>query len=249
MLELKGLSKHFGGVRAVDDVDLTVARGRDLWPDRPQRLGQEHHRQSHLPACSRRRRARRASTARTLPVAAARARRPAASPAPSRTSACSASSPSGKTCGSRRTPSAAARASGLCAAGSAAAAAPAPRSSARSILRSRAQARRARRQPGLRRAAAARIRARAAAEPKLLLLDEPAAGMNAEEIDQLDGRIRALRDERRHHPADRASHGAGDVGHRPHRRPEFRPEDRRRHAGEVQADPVREAYLGTATAA
>jgi branched-chain amino acid transport system ATP-binding protein len=33
-----------------------------------------------------------------------------------------------------------------------------------------------------------------AAEPKLLLLDEPAAGMNAEEIDDLDGRIRAIRD-------------------------------------------------------
>jgi ABC-type branched-subunit amino acid transport system ATPase component len=32
-----------------------------------------------------------------------------------------------------------------------------------------------------------------AARPALLLLDEPAAGMNAEEIDQLDGRIRTLR--------------------------------------------------------
>jgi branched-chain amino acid transport system ATP-binding protein len=31
------------------------------------------------------------------------------------------------------------------------------------------------------------------ARPALLLLDEPAAGMNAEEIDQLDGRIRRLR--------------------------------------------------------
>jgi ABC-type branched-subunit amino acid transport system ATPase component len=32
-----------------------------------------------------------------------------------------------------------------------------------------------------------------AANPSLLLLDEPAAGMNAEEIEQLDGRIRKLR--------------------------------------------------------
>ena len=32
-----------------------------------------------------------------------------------------------------------------------------------------------------------------AAKPALLLLDEPAAGMNAEEIDQLDARIRKLR--------------------------------------------------------
>lgn len=33
-----------------------------------------------------------------------------------------------------------------------------------------------------------------AARPALMLLDEPAAGMNAEEIEQLDERIRALRD-------------------------------------------------------
>jgi ABC-type branched-subunit amino acid transport system ATPase component len=33
-----------------------------------------------------------------------------------------------------------------------------------------------------------------AAEPKLILLDEPAAGMNREEIGQLAGRIRAMRD-------------------------------------------------------
>ena len=31
------------------------------------------------------------------------------------------------------------------------------------------------------------------AKPALLLLDEPAAGMNAEEVDQLDGRIRKMR--------------------------------------------------------
>ena len=30
MLELKGLTKHFGGVRAVDNVDLTVAQGEIL---------------------------------------------------------------------------------------------------------------------------------------------------------------------------------------------------------------------------
>jgi branched-chain amino acid transport system ATP-binding protein len=35
-----------------------------------------------------------------------------------------------------------------------------------------------------------------AAQPRLLLLDEPAAGMNAEEIAQLAGRIRAIRERR-----------------------------------------------------
>ncbi|HVL56669.1 MAG TPA: ATP-binding cassette domain-containing protein, partial [Burkholderiaceae bacterium] len=34
-----------------------------------------------------------------------------------------------------------------------------------------------------------------ASSPTLLLLDEPAAGMNAEEIDQLDARIRKLRED------------------------------------------------------
>ena len=33
------------------------------------------------------------------------------------------------------------------------------------------------------------------AKPALLLLDEPAAGMNAEEVDQLDARIRKMRDD------------------------------------------------------
>jgi branched-chain amino acid transport system ATP-binding protein len=33
------------------------------------------------------------------------------------------------------------------------------------------------------------------ARPRLLLLDEPAAGMNAEEVDQLDARIRKMRDD------------------------------------------------------
>ena len=31
VLELKGLTKHFGGVRAVDNVDLTVAQGEIIY--------------------------------------------------------------------------------------------------------------------------------------------------------------------------------------------------------------------------
>ena len=44
-LSCSGVSRHFGGVKAVDGLDLTVARGRDPRPDRPERLGQEHHRE------------------------------------------------------------------------------------------------------------------------------------------------------------------------------------------------------------
>jgi len=71
-----------------------------------------------------------------------------------------------------------------------------------------------------------------AADPKILLLDEPAGGLNHEEVYVLGDLIKRIRDERKmtvllveHHM------GPGDVDRRPCGRVEFRPQARRGNAG------------------
>ena len=89
-----------------------------------------------------------------------------------------------------------------------------------------------------------------AAEPKLLLLDEPAAGLNRGETTRLAELIRAIVDARRDRAADRARHELRDEHGGPGRGARFRQTDRAGHAAEVQKNPdVIAAYLGTMEAA
>jgi ABC-type Fe3+/spermidine/putrescine transport system ATPase subunit len=173
-------------VRAVERVDLTVQQGEILGLNRTERVGQEHDCQPDQ---------------RTVPAdrwtrAAARpghfalpphARVGLGLPARSRTSACSASSPSGRTCGSRRTPSEQARQESFLRrwlGGSRRARAEIDRTLEFFDLAHKRDELAANLAFGEQR----RLEfARAlAAKPALVLLDEPAAGMNAEEIEQLD---------------------------------------------------------------
>ena len=78
--------------------------------------------------------------------------------------------------------------------------------------------------------AGSRSRARWRREPKLLLLDEPAAGMNPSEKRISIELIRAHPRSRRHGVPDRARHGAGHGDQRAHHRARPRREDRRRAA-------------------
>lgn len=42
ILRVEHLMMHFGGIKALNDVNLEVERGVDHRPDRPQRRGQDH---------------------------------------------------------------------------------------------------------------------------------------------------------------------------------------------------------------
>ena len=86
-----------------------------------------------------------------------------------------------------------------------------------------------------------------ATEPKLLLLDEPTAGMNPQETAEFTAFVGELRDEQGpDHAPHRARHEGRHGRLRAHHRARLRGEDRRGHAG---GDPganerVIEAYLG-----
>src|SRR5579862_2836343 len=75
------------------------------------------------------------------------------------------------------------------------------------------------------------------AEPDLLLLDEPAGGLNHEEVSELGEFTRKLQGLRPDGAPRRAPHGAGDGYRRPHARARLRTEDRRGHAGRGAAEP------------
>ena len=79
--------------------------------------------------------------------------------------------------------------------------------------------------------AASRLRARSRREPKLLLLDEPTAGMNPQETADFTAFVARLRDdERLSRPADRARHACRHGCVRPRDGARLRREDRGGHA-------------------
>ena len=75
------------------------------------------------------------------------------------------------------------------------------------------------------------------AGPKLLLLDEPVAGMNHDEADDLRTLMLRLSAARLEHPADRARHGVRDESLPRALRAGFRRHDRRRPAGRDPRQP------------
>ena len=86
-----------------------------------------------------------------------------------------------------------------------------------------------------------------ATEPRLLLLDEPTAGMNAQETAALTRLIGRLRDRARaDHPADRARHEGGHGHLGPRDRAGLRAEDRRGHAARGAAQPARDRGVSRA---
>ena len=82
-----------------------------------------------------------------------------------------------------------------------------------------------------------------AAKPRLLLLDEPAAGLNTQETDALAKVVQQINAQGDYRALDRARRGAGHAHRAPHRRSRFRLQDHRRHAGRNHEAPRRHRRL------
>ena len=239
LLEVTGVSKRFGGLQAVQDLNFTVRRRRDPRPHRPQRRRQVDRVQSHQRRVSARSRPRSCSRARTSPASRPTASRATVSPA--RTRSCSRSP--GMTVLENCTVGACFGRENL------------PLARAREVVREVAEivglADRLDHLAGqLTTAGKKRLElARAlSARPKLLLLDEVLAGLNPTEIEHMIAVIRAHPRARHRHPDDRARDARDHEPVRPHRGAQSRTASWRRECRSAVANnpEVIEAYLGDA---
>ncbi len=246
LLNVDALRVTYGGVTAVDDVDLDVPEGKVVGLIGPNGAGKTSIIDAltgyHAPAAGTRHLRRR----RTSPRCARTCARAAASCAPSSPSSCSTTSRSRRTCSSPASGWACCRRCATCCCRSARTRATTStgRSTSAASPTSPIACRPSSRTAG---ASSSASPARSPSGPRLVLMDEPAAGLDTDESVELGRHLRALPGRGRDRPARRPRHGARARRLRRDRRARLRPGHRARHAGARSATtrPCIAAYLGS----
>ena len=247
MLTLDRVSKHFGGLTVLQDVILRRARTARLRPDRPERRRQDDRLQSRHRAARADGGAidvRRREPARRKPHRITRMRHRAHVPEHPHLQGDDAARKRGRR--HARAPRLRRRRAAVRAARLSRARASARASGRTSCCRGSGSTTRPTTSPTTCRmasSASSNSPARWRPSRRLLLLDEPVAGMNPAEKAELMGEIAADRRARLHDLPDRARHALRDGPVRADRGAQFRPHHRRGHARRDPAQPGRDRSL------